>query len=221
MPQDRAREDLTELQERLYQLLAEIAAAGEVCPTNRALSEACGVSAASTIADAMGRLRRKGLLSVVSYGRRGRVVTLTELDLTTAAPKVRQGRRDRGPSRSRRHEAAYEVSAPGREAEEFESKGNTWVPPWCEADLRAALPARRDQSCLRAAAVRVWRPPHCQYIPDVPHPDDSCKCGEAVVVGTSYCATHLKRCALQASALKSVSANAGFPAAQTAESVEG
>jgi hypothetical protein len=33
----------------------------------------------------------------------------------------------------------------------------------------------------------------CQYIEGDPSPDESCKCGEAVVPGTAYCPTHLER----------------------------
>jgi len=206
MPQDLAGKELTGLQDCLYRELVEVAAAGNVCPTNRALAERCGATAASSVADAFGRLRRKGLLAVVSFGRRGRIVTSTELGLTTAAPTTRRARSSRGASRQNRHEAAQEGSALDDEYSGLETKGGAWVPPWCEAVLRAALPVRRDLGSPRAANPRDWRLQLCQYIPDDPNPDDSCKCCAPVVAGAAYCEKHLRRCALRSSALTSLAA---------------
>ncbi len=34
----------------------------------------------------------------------------------------------------------------------------------------------------------------CQYIPGLPGPDDTCKCGREVKPGSPYCPEHAARC---------------------------
>jgi SOS-response transcriptional repressor LexA len=78
---------LTERQQRLYDSIAAAARRGEVCPTNKAIAAASGLVSASAVADALGRLQRKGKLRVERFNR-ARVVHLPELGLKTATPPV-------------------------------------------------------------------------------------------------------------------------------------
>jgi len=78
---------LTERQQRLYDSIAAAARAGEVCPTNKAIAAASGLVSASAVADALGRLQRKGKVRVERFNR-ARVVHLPDLGLATATPPV-------------------------------------------------------------------------------------------------------------------------------------
>ncbi len=77
--------DLTATQQRLYNFILEAVTAGEVCPTNRAMAQRSGLVSASAVADTLGRLQRKGLISIKRYNR-SRVVRLADGRQTAEPP---------------------------------------------------------------------------------------------------------------------------------------
>ena len=158
---------ITALQERLYEAVKGAALAGETCPTNRALAQRSGLVSASTVADALGRLERKGLIEVRHvHGKR--VIRLREMGIETAVPAP--------PSRCPRSAAMSESAL---------------------ADLRTAERKRLfPEPAVSRALVRgqLWTPHACQYIAGEPTIDDDAKCGAAVRPGSAYCPFHHRLC---------------------------
>ncbi len=76
---------LSERQQAIYDTIKSAAIAGKVCPTNRMIAKLSGLASTSSVADAIGRLQRKGKLMVTRYNR-ARIVVFPDLDLATAEP---------------------------------------------------------------------------------------------------------------------------------------
>ena len=77
--------DLTDRQRRLYEVILAAATAGQVCPTNREIAVQSGLVSASAVADALGRLQRKGVVEVMRYNR-ARVVKFPGHGVETKRP---------------------------------------------------------------------------------------------------------------------------------------
>lgn len=160
---------LTERQQRLYETIAEAARAGAVCPTNRAIAAASGLVSASAVADALGRLQRKGKVRVERFNR-ARVVHLPELGLATATPPV---------SSPRGLAPHWRERLPGVPLPEAAARQSFFNPP-------AAWRLQPEPL--------VWAPSSCQYIAGDPSADDSVKCGKPLRLGSSYCEAHHALC---------------------------
>lgn len=158
---------LTTLQECLYETVKAAAQAGEFCPTNRVLAERSGLVSASTVADALGRLQRKGLIEVRHRHAR-RVIQLPGLELGTAEPPPPPDKEDLASLRA-------PLLAARRASER-------------ERLFPAPKPWRKNPRFLH------WRPATCQYIAGEPSTDDRIKCGAPVVPARAYCAEHLSLC---------------------------
>ncbi|HMB75812.1 MAG TPA: hypothetical protein VKN76_05405 [Kiloniellaceae bacterium] len=160
---------LTERQQRLYDSIAAAARAGEVCPTNKAIAAASGLVSASAVADALGRLQRKGKVRVERFNR-ARVVHLPDLGLATATPPVASPRGLAPHWRER---------LPGVPLPEPAARAAVFNPP---APWRLSPPPLD------------WAPARCQYIAGAPSADEACKCGKAVRPGSAYCPAHHALC---------------------------
>lgn len=160
---------LTERQQKLYETIAAAARRGAVCPTNKAIAADSGLVSASAVADALGRLQRKGKVRVERFNR-ARVVHLPELGLSTAIPSVASPRGLAPHWRER---------LPGVPLPEPAKRQAFFHPPasW-----------RLNPKPL------VWAPSSCQYIAGEPSAKDSVKCGKPLRPGSSYCAEHHALC---------------------------
>jgi SOS-response transcriptional repressor LexA len=162
---------LTERQQRLYDTIAAAARSGVVCPTNRAIAAASGMVSASAVADALGRLQRKGKVRVERYNR-ARVVHLPELGLATAQPAV---------ASAMGLEPHWRLRLPGQ------GLTRERVPQ------RLALFAPPAPWRLRPEPL-TWRPSSCQYIAGEPSADDRVKCGRPLAPFSAYCVEHHRLC---------------------------
>ena len=164
--------ELTERQRRLYETIAVAARDGRVCPTNKDIAELSGLVSASAVADALGRLQKKGAVEVVRFNR-SRIVRFPTLGLTTAEPpKPRSA--NRAPHWRQRNEAdAGPTDRP---------RGPAFFPP----------PAlwRRSRRLAR------WKPASCQFIAGSPESGDARKCGRPVAPRSPYCERHHAVCYL-------------------------
>ena len=162
--------EFTPRQQKVLDIITDAAREGRVCPTNKAIAKMDGLSSASSVADAIRRLQRKGIIKVKRFNR-ARVVRLPDLDLQTAIPSS-LGRAGRAPHwRNRKPGVDY---------------SNKKVSRRCLLPPPAAW--RRKWPYLR------WSPTRCQYFTGSPGYDDARKCGMPVIKGSPYCAFHHALC---------------------------
>ena len=167
------RMGLTERQRRLYETIVAAARAGQVCPTNREIADLSGLVSASAVADALGRLQRKGVVDVVRFNR-ARVVRFPGLGLETAAPRDSALLFDEASYGDRRF-----GDAPTRKDTKRTTLRSLFPPP---------APWRRQ------GKKSVWKPSQCQFIAGNPRDGDEGKCGRPVCNGSPYCEHHHKLC---------------------------
>jgi len=162
--------ELTERQRRLLEIIAEAARAGHVCPTNKAIAEMDGLVSASAVADAIGRLQRKGVIEVKRYNR-ARIVRLPDQDLVTAKPKL---------SSHAGWAPHWRDRKPGVDYSEKSTRPSRPFPP--------PAPWRKKWPWIR------WTPARCQYFLDSPGSSGARKCGNPVVKRSPYCVSHHLLC---------------------------
>ena len=176
------RMGLTERQWRLYETIVAAARAGQVCPTNRKIADLSGLVSASAVADALGRLQRKGVVDVVRFNQ-ARVVRFPGLGLETATPRNSVLSFD---------EASYGDGRFGNVPMRKDTKRTT---------LRSLFPP--PAPWRRQGRKSIWKPSQCQFIAGSPRGGDKGKCGRPVFKGSPYCEHHHKLCyAVSARALR-------------------
>ena len=163
---------LTERQRRLYETIVAAARAGEVCPTNRKIADISGLVSASAVADALGRLQKKGVVDIVRFNR-ARIVRFPQLSLETARPTDPALF---GPA------SLDERSSDGEPAQRDTSRTTrkSFFPP--------RAPWRRQ------GKKSSWKPSRCQFIAGTPKDGDSGKCGRSVFKDSPYCEHHHRLC---------------------------
>lgn len=162
--------DLTPRQQRIYDIIANAARAGKVCPTNKAIAKMEGLTSASAVADIIARLQRKGVIEVERFNR-SRIIYLVDLDLETAPPSL---------SSLAGHAPHWRLREPGVDYSDKPGKRPRPFPP--PAAWRRKWPRAR------------WHPARCQYLYGSSRPDEIDKCGLPVAKGSSYCVLHHALC---------------------------
>ncbi len=162
--------DLTDRQRRLYGVILAAATAGQVCPTNREIAVQSGLVSASAVADALGRLQRKGVVEVTRYNR-ARVVKFPGLGVETKRPPAASS-------------AGY---APHWQYRKSNSEGLDKAVP-----KESVLPLRPVCGAFRT--VPTWRPSRCQFFIGPTELGEEGKCGAKVRFASAYCAGHHDLC---------------------------
>lgn len=158
-----------DIPDTLYAWLRDCAEAAEPCPTNVEIAARFGLKSVSSAANAVKRLEKEGRIAVART-RNTRTVTITETGARTLEMEPA------GPLGRRRKATIAQRQA-----------------------LAMAHARRRDgEDGYNGDIGRYPEPPlgrskTCQWIEHDPAPDDSCKCGAAVVEGWPYCYEHLER----------------------------
>ena len=162
--------DLTPRQQRLFDIIANAARAGQVCPTNKAIAKMDGLASASAVADVIRRLQHKGVIEVERFNR-SRIVYLPDLDLETAAPS---------PASQAGCAPHWRNREPGVDYSDKSGKCPRLFPP--PAPWRRKWPRAR------------WHPMRCQYLFGSTKAGGIDKCGLPVVKGSAYCSFHHALC---------------------------
>ena len=212
---------LTERQRKLYEEILKAAQAGKVCPTNREIAASSGLVSASAVADALGRLQRKGVVEVKRYSR-ARVVVFPAVGVSTGEPpELLRGKSVRHWSERRLREKQRlglsgsgigrtkpaHLRAPGGQKELPGDcvRAKRTKPNGCENKQTSqpdCFSSKRANREAEKRAGKLWQPKTCQFFEGEPRLGEEVKCGKPVKRGSSYCSRHHARCYIPAQSCK-------------------